>query len=147
MKLPTAQEIAKCLTDLLRNGCLHPADIEILKAHARLPDRSGENWQIAEAATQGVVKRWSLGLEEQAKETIPAWSQPPSWHAVDCLYRWLGHALAKKFPYYASQVQERSDQTKRWWMALGEAHETIGGKVTAIRLRAEIVDALDTLRF
>jgi hypothetical protein len=145
---PTKEQIAEFLTSLLRDGRLHPVDIEILKAHARLPNRSGVNWQIAEAAAEGVVKQWSLGLEERVKESIPQWNQPPSWHAVDCLQRWLGHALAQRFPYYASQVQERHKaHTRRWWMALGAAVETktIDGKVIAMQLRAEIAEALDML--
>lgn len=148
MMKPTAIEIAEFLTSLLQDGRLHPADVEILKAHARLPKRSGENWQIAEAAAEGVMKQWSRALKQGVKEKIHPWSQPPSWHAADCLQRWLGYALAEKFPYYASQVQERrEDHTKRWWMALGEAveTETIDGKVTAMQLRMEIADALAML--
>jgi hypothetical protein len=143
---PTAREIAEFLNGLLQDGRLLPSDIEILKAHAQLPYRSGENWQIADAAAKGVVNQWSLRIEHAVKEKIPSWNSPPSWHAVDCLQRWLGHALAEKFPWYASKVQKRpKDQTNRWWMALGEAVETIDGKVVAIQLRAEIAEALDIL--
>lgn len=142
---PTKEEIAEFLTGLLRDGRLHPADVEILKAHARLPDRSGEAWQIAEGASQGVVEQWGRRLGIQVMTDILQWSQPPSWHAVDCLYRWLGHAIAQNFPYYSSQVTPRNDGTKRWWKALAEEVRTIDGKCTVTKLRPEIVEAVKLL--
>ncbi|WP_411725668.1 hypothetical protein [Methyloglobulus sp.] len=144
---PTVNEIATFLRNLLSDGRLHTADIEILKAHAKLPNRSGVNWEIAKAASKGVVKQWSCDLTQEVKKRNPQWQQEPTWHTVDSLQRWLGHALAERFPYYNSLIQERQNHTKRWWMALGESvdTQTINGKVTASRLRNEIAEALDKL--
>lgn len=144
---PTRWQIAAFLNRLLHDGRLHPADVQILKAHAQLGERGGENWEIANAAAKRVVQEWRRKLKPKVKKKISAWKQPPSWHAADCMQRWLGHALAQEFPYYGSQIKTReSDGTKRWWMALGEPVETIGGKCIRVKLRREIADAVKHLK-
>jgi hypothetical protein len=145
LQKPKTAEVAEFLAHLLRDGRLHPADIEILKAHAGLGERGGENWEITEAASRGIVEQWSQGLTQEVKDGIDPWSQPPSWHVADCLQRWLGYAIAQEFPYYARQINSRKDGTKRWWQALGEQVEVIGDKCIRVKLRTEIIEALNLL--
>lgn len=144
MKL-TAEEIKAFLIELLNDGRLHLADIEILNAHASLEERTGTNSQIAEVANDGVVEVRSREYTHEQKEDNPLWNQALTWHTVDVLQRWLCHALAEKFPYYSALVRKREDGTRRWWMALGGA-DRIDAKVMASCLHQEIADALDNLK-
>jgi hypothetical protein len=86
---------------------------------------------------------------QRQKQDIPHWKDAPSWHAVDVLQRWLGHALAQEFPYYLALIEApqeiRQDGTKRWWMGLAKKVKTVEGKTVGSQLHAEIADALDLL--
>ncbi len=140
---PSADDIERFLRVLLHDGRLNFADIEILKAHAGLDHRTGQNWQIAEAAAEGVRRQVYEQLTPSMRREVPQWDHAPSWHVVDCLQRWLGYALANEFAFYRSQVAQRDDQTQRWWMALAETGCDADGKCIEATLRKEIAAALE----
>jgi len=117
----------KFLNSLRTSGLLTQDDVAVLKAHAGLSDRAGTAVQIANAATVSQA--------------------PRSWHYIDCLYRWLGHALATELPSRKVMIGSRPDGTTRWWMALAEeagAASTLG-TVNRIKLRDDIAAAVEAL--